>query len=100
MQLSDRPIWRQAMTQSIDVIVIFDKAVSIPKPLRFKIYDRGQWKSVNVDRIYNSEWVRKDGKVQIVYSCGSKSCNGQMINYKLMYIQQEVRWEMEIDAAS
>ena len=86
-----------AFAQSIDVIVIFDKAVSIPKPLRFKIYDTGHWKSVNVDRIYNSEWVRKDGKVQIVYSCGSKSRNGQMISYKLMYIQQEVRWEMEID---
>ena len=56
------------MTQSIDVIVIFDKAVSIPKPLRFKIYDTGRWKSVNVDRIYNSEWVRKDGKVQIEVS--------------------------------
>ena len=97
MQLSDRPAWRQSMTQSIDVIVIFDKAVSIPKPLRFKIYDTGRWKSVNVDRIYNSEWVRRNGKVQIVYSCGSKSRNGQMISYKLMYIQQEVRWEMEID---
>lgn len=97
MQLSYRPRRRQAMTQSIDVIVIFDKAVSIPRPLRFKIYETGQWKSVNVDRIYNSEWVRKDGKVQIVYSCGSKSRNGQMINYKLMYIQQEIRWEMEID---
>ena len=85
------------MTQSIDVIVIFDKAVSIPKPLRFKIYDTGRWKSVNVDRIYNSEWVRKDGKVHIAYSCGSRSCNGQMISYRLRYIQQEVRWEMEID---
>lgn len=95
MQLSDRPMRRQAMAQPIDVIAVFDKAVSFPKPLRFKIYDRGQWKSVNVDRIYNTEWMRKDGKVQIVYSCGSKSRNNQMINYKLMYIQQEIRWEME-----
>lgn len=88
---------RHAMTQSIDVIAIFDKAVSIPKPIRFKIYDIGQWKSVNVDRIYNTEWIRRDGKVQIEYSCGSKSRNGQMINYKLMYIQQEIRWEMKYD---
>lgn len=84
------------MTQSIDVIVIFDKAVSIPRPLRFKIYDSGQWKSVNVDRIYNSEWIRKDGKVQIEYRCGSKSRRGRMINYSLRYVQQEVRWEMDI----
>lgn len=85
------------MTQSIDVIVIFDKAVSIPKPLRFKIYDTGHWKSVNVDRIYNTEWIRKDGKVQIEYFCGSESRNGQIINYRLRYIQQEIRWEMDID---
>ena len=84
------------MTQTIDMIVIFDKTVSIPKPLRFKIYDCGHWKSVDVDRIYNTDWVRKDGKVQIVYNCGSKSRNGQIIYYKLMYIQQEIRWEMEI----
>ncbi len=88
------------MTQSIDVIVIFDKAVSIPKPLRFKIYDSGQWKSVNVDRIYNSEWIRKDGKVQIEYRCGSKSRSGRMINYSLRYVQQEVRWEMDIAGGS
>lgn len=88
------------MTQSIDVIVIFDKAVSIPRPLRFKIYDSGQWKSVNVDRIYNSEWIRKDGKVQIEYRCGSKSRNGRMINYSLRYVQQEVRWEMDIAGGS
>lgn len=32
------------MTQSIDVLVVFDKAVSIPKPIRIKIYDAGHWK--------------------------------------------------------
>ena len=85
------------MVQTIDVIVIFDKMMKEPKPVRFKIYDSGRWKSVNVDRIYNTEWMRLDGKVQIVYSCASRSCNGQMINYKLRYIQQEIRWEMEMD---
>jgi len=85
------------MVQSIDVIVIFDKMMKEPKPVRFKIYDSGRWKSVNVDRIYNTEWMRLDGNVQIVYSCASRSCNGQMINYKLRYIQQEIRWEMEMD---
>ena len=44
------------------------------------------------------EWMRLDGKVQIVYSCASRSCNGQMIRYKLKYLHQDIRWEMEMDA--
>ncbi len=86
------------MVQAVDVIVIFDKMMREPKPVRFKIYDSGHWKSVNVERIYNIEWMRLDGKVQIVYNCASRSCNGQMISYKLKYLHQEVRWEMEIEA--
>ena len=84
------------MVQTVDVIAIFDKMIREPKPVRFKIYDRGHWKSVNVERIYNTEWMRLDGKVQIVYSCASRSVNGQMINYKLKYLQQDIRWEMEM----
>ena len=73
------------MVQTVDVIAIFDKMIREPKPVRFKIYDSGHWKSVNVERILNIEWMRLDGKVQIVYSCESRSCNGKMINYKLKY---------------
>lgn len=86
------------MIQIVDVIAIFDRMIREPKPVRFKIYDSGRWKSVNVERILNIEWMRLDGKVQIVYSCTSRSCNGQMINYKLRYIQQEIRWEMEMNS--
>ena len=89
------------MVQAVDVIVIFDKMMREPKPVRFKVYDSGHWKSVNVERIYriyNIEWMRLDGKVQIVYNCASRSCNGQMISYKLKYLHQEVRWEMEMEA--
>lgn len=85
------------MIQTVDVIAIFDRMIREPKPVRFKIYDNGHWKSVNVERILNIEWMRLDGKVQIVYSCESRSCNGQMINYKLKYLQQDVRWEMEMN---
>lgn len=85
------------MIQTVDVIAIFDRMIREPKPVRFKIYDNGHWKSVNVERILNIEWMRMDGKVQIVYSCESRSCNGQMINYKLKYLQQDVRWEMEMN---
>ena len=53
------------MVQTVDVIAIFDKMIREPKPVRFKIYDRGHWKSVNVERILNIEWMRLDGKVQI-----------------------------------
>ena len=85
------------MIQTVDVIAIFDRMIREPKPVRFKIYDNGHWKSVNVERILNIEWMRLYGKVQIVYSCESRSCNGQMINYKLKYLQQDVRWEMEMN---
>ena len=85
------------MIQTVDVIAIFDRMIREPKPVRFKIYDSGRWKSVNVERILNIEWMRLDGKVQIVYSCESRSCNGQMISYKLKYLHQEVRCEMEMD---
>ena len=84
------------MIQSVDVIAIFDKMIKEPKPVRFKIYESGQWKSVNVERIFNVEWMRLDGKVQIVYNCASSSSSGQMISYKLRYIQQEIRWEMDL----
>ena len=50
-----------------------------------------------IQRIFNIEWMRLDGKVQIVYNCASRSCNGQMINYKLRFIHQDIRWEMEVD---
>ena len=85
------------MVQTVDVIAIFDKMMREPKPVRFKIYDKGHWKSVNVERIFNIEWMRLDGKVQIVYNCASRSCSGQMINYKLRFIHQDIRWEMEVD---
>ena len=87
------------MVQTVDVIAIFDKMIREPKPVRFKIYDSGHWKSVNVERIYNIEWMRLDGKVQIVYNCASRSVSGQMINYKLRYLQQDIRWEMEMDGS-
>ena len=86
------------MAQTVDVIAIFDRMIREPKPVRFKIYDSGHWKSVNVERILNIEWMRLDGKVQIVYSCESRSCNGKMINYRLKYIHQDIRWEMEMDS--
>ena len=85
------------MVQTVDVVAIFDKMIREPKPVRFKIYDSGHWKSVNVERILSIEWMRLDGRVQIVYSCESRSCNGKMINYKLKYIHQDIRWEMEMD---
>ena len=88
------------MTQTVDVVAIFDRMIREPKPVRFKIYDNGHWKSVNVERILNIEWMRLDGKVQIVYSCESRSCNGQMIRYKLKYLHQDIRWEMEMEASS
>ena len=87
---------RMIMAQTVDVVAIFDRMIREPKPVRFKIYDSGHWKSVNVERILNIEWMRLDGKVQIVYSCESRSCNGKMINYKLKYIHQDIRWEMEM----
>ena len=87
------------MVQTVDVIAIFDRMIREPKPVRFKIYDSGHWKSVNVERILNIEWMRLNGKVQIVYSCESRSCNGKMINYKLKYIHQDIRWEMEMDGS-
>ena len=55
------------MAQTVDVVAIFDRMLREPKPVRFKIYDSGHWKSVNVERILNIEWMRLDGKVQIVY---------------------------------
>ena len=85
------------MAQIVDVVAIFDRMMREPKPVRFKIYDSGHWKSVNVERILNVEWMHRDGKVQIVYTCLSKSCNGQMISYKLSYLQQDIRWELEMD---
>ena len=52
------------MIQTVDVVAIFDRMIREPKPVRFKIYDSGHWKSVNVERILNIEWMRLDGKVQ------------------------------------
>ena len=52
------------MIQTVDVVAIFDRMIREPKPVRFKIYDSGHWKSVNVERILNIEWMRLDGKVR------------------------------------
>ena len=76
------------MIQTVDVIAIFDRMIREPKPVRFKIYDSGHWKSVNVDRIYNTEWRRLDGKVQVVPAVVAESAPGRVhfMTYKTLKV--------------
>jgi hypothetical protein len=82
------------MKQAVDVLAVFDVGAISPRPIRFKVVDRGIKKTVRITDINNIEWIGAGGMTRIVYDCCTV-CEGRRIEYKLLYFYRECRWEIE-----
>ena len=82
------------MRQAVDVLAVFDIGALSPRPLRFKIVDRGIKKTVRITDITNIEWLGAGGTTRVVYDCCTVK-EGRRIMYRLHYFYNECRWEIE-----
>ena len=83
------------MKQAVDVLAVFDIGAASPRPLRFKLVDRGIKTTVRISNIRNIEWVRSGGVTHVEYDCTSIN-DGRYIDYKLLYFSNDSRWELQI----
>ena len=83
------------MRQSVDVLAIFEEGAEYPRPVRFKIFENGIKKTVDVSEIADIKHLGAGGKTRIEYTCNSAGQHGR-IEYKLLYLYQLHKWEIEI----
>ncbi len=83
----------EIMRQAVDVLAVFDVGALSPRPIRFKVVERGIKKTVRVTDIKNIEWYGAGGMTRIVYDCLTV-CEGRRIEYQLLYFYKECRWEI------
>ena len=83
------------MRQAVDVLAVFDIGAVSPRPIRFKVLERGIKTSVRVTDISNIEWLGAGGVTRIEYECTTVS-EGRHVDYKLLYFYRECRWELEL----
>lgn len=67
------------MRQEIDVLAAFDADSDIPRPVRFKIFENGIKKAVDVSEIINTEHLGAGGRTRIEYTCKSTGRNGGVL---------------------
>lgn len=84
------------MRQKVDVLAVFDIGAASPRPIRFKVLERGIKTTVKVSDIRNIEWLGAGGVTRIEYDCVSIN-DGHHIFYKLLYFYHECRWELEMN---
>lgn len=84
------------MTQTVDVLAIFETGAEYPKPIRFKLFENGIKKTVAVSRITDIEHLGAGGMKRYEYKCESPGKNGS-IRYTLSYYYSSSRWELSID---
>jgi len=83
------------MRQPVDVLAVFDIGAMSPRPIRFKVLERGIKTTVRVTDIRKIEWLGAGGVTRIEYDCITVN-NGRNLNYKLLYFYNECRWELEV----
>ncbi|MBE6028032.1 MAG: hypothetical protein E7227_05395 [Clostridiales bacterium] len=82
------------MRQAVDVLAVFDVGALSPRPIRFKVVERGIKKTVRITDISNIEWLGAGGMTRIAYDCLTVN-EGRRLRYKLLYFYHECRWELE-----
>ncbi|MBE6018834.1 MAG: hypothetical protein E7230_00620 [Clostridiales bacterium] len=82
------------MRQAVDVLAVFDVGAMSPRPIRFKVVERGIKKTVRITDISNIEWLGAGGVTRIAYDCVTVN-EGRRIRYKLLYFYHECRWELD-----
>ena len=77
----------------MDVLAVFKEGKRHPTPLRFKITEFGEEKTVEVAEILKEEDVGAGGVARIEYTCVSAGSRGK-IQYKLCYYYNKGSWEL------
>lgn len=81
------------MKQPVDVLAAFDIGSEIPRPVRFKLFENGIKKAVDVNAVLKTEHLGAGNMVRIEYTCRSAGRNGP-IEYKLLYYYVKGSWEI------
>ena len=75
------------------VLTVFRDEYRNPRPLRFKITEDGEEKTVEVSDILKEENVGAGGMSRIEYTCQSAGSRG-LIRYKLLYYYKTGKWSI------
>ena len=78
----------------VDVLAAFDTGASYPRPIRFKVYENGIKKTVDVSEILNVEDLGAGGMMRYEYTCRSQGARGP-IEYRLKYYYMKSNWTLE-----
>lgn len=78
----------------MDVLVAFRENTRYPEPLRFKLREDGEEKTVSVGRILDVQDIGAGGMARLEYKCASPGTRGE-IRYKLMYYYNKGTWGLE-----
>ena len=77
------------MKQEVSVLAVFNIGSKDPKPVKFKVIEEGDKKTVNVYSVLGKEYIGMD---RIDYECNSLSERENLINYKLSYYRSNCRY--------
>lgn len=78
---------------TMKVLVVFRDEYRNPRPIRFKITEDGEEKTVEVKDILKEEDVGAGGVSRIEYTCQSAGAKG-LIRYKLLYYYNIGKWSI------
>ncbi len=74
------------MKQEVEVLTIYEIGKREPKPIRFKLVENGEKKTIDVYSELGREYI---GMNRLDYECNSLSSKGSLIVYKLSYYRNE-----------
>lgn len=75
------------------VLAVFRENERFPRPLKFKITENGEEKTVDVAEISNMREMGAGGMSRVEYTCSSPGARGK-IQYTLSYYYNTGRWEL------
>lgn len=78
---------------TMNVLAVFKDEYRHPRPIRFKLTEDGEEKTVEVKDILKIEDVGAGGVSRIEYTCQSAGVRG-LIKYKLLYYYNTGKWSI------
>ena len=78
----------------MDVLVVFRENAKYPEPLKFKIREDGEEKTVNVGKILDLQDNGAGGMARLEYTCISPGARGD-IKYRLLFYYNKGTWALE-----
>lgn len=82
------------MKQEVDVVTIFNRGSRQPKPIKFRLIEKGETLTVDVFDVLSFDYI---GQNRIDYECNALSKKGNLIKYVLEYYRNEGRWILNME---